>query len=72
LKNQEAKAACMLPNVARYQLRYIPRGAIIIGGVPTVPYYYIKKIFICQEKSVVWTQKYLNLFDFFGKVLFIL
>ena len=24
LKNQEAKAACMLPNQARYQLRYIP------------------------------------------------
>ena len=24
LKNQEAKAACMLPNVARYQLRHTP------------------------------------------------
>ena len=25
LKNQEAKAACMLPNVARYQLRHTPK-----------------------------------------------
>ena len=24
LKNQEAESACMLPNQARYQLRYIP------------------------------------------------
>jgi len=25
LQNQEAKAACMLPNVARYQLRHTPK-----------------------------------------------
>ena len=25
LKNQEAKAACLLPNVARYQLRHTPK-----------------------------------------------
>jgi len=25
LKNQEAKADCMLPNVARYQLRHTPK-----------------------------------------------
>ena len=25
LKKQEAKTACMLPNVARYQLRHTPR-----------------------------------------------
>jgi len=25
LKNQEAETACMLPNQARYQLRYIPK-----------------------------------------------
>jgi len=34
LKNQEAKAACMLPNQARYHLRYIP---IVLWGSSIVP-----------------------------------
>ena len=38
LKNQEAKAACMLPNQARYQLRHTP-----------LPPYYISTRSICQE-----------------------
>jgi hypothetical protein len=40
LKNQEAKAACMLPNQARYQLRYIP--------MLNLPKYYTKKKPFCQ------------------------
>jgi hypothetical protein len=30
LKNQEAKAACMLPNVARYQLRHTPKFCAVV------------------------------------------
>ena len=65
LKNQEAKAACMLPNVARYQLRHTPR---CISGFSRFPQgfrlrarlkrrvFYYSKVFsdcqVCSEKSI--------------------
>ena len=38
LENLRPKTACMLPNVARYQLRHTP-----------LPYYYISHLAFCQE-----------------------
>ena len=32
LKNQEVKTACMLPNVARYQLRHTPKQWRLVGA----------------------------------------
>ena len=31
LKNQEAETACMLPNVARYQLRHTPKYSVFLN-----------------------------------------
>ena len=44
-KNEKTGTACMLPNQARYQLRYIPMGE---RRVPCLPNYYSNKVPVCQ------------------------